>query len=122
MAGFALAEVLVAALLLALALLGAATSLVEALGAQRAALLQTRAADLAADLAEALRPAPPVAETLSEIALWQNEAQRVLPGAQVQVHGDEASWSIELQWQPSRSGRTGALHLPVAASTAGPAP
>ncbi|MGC4027466.1 MAG: hypothetical protein QM696_01145 [Steroidobacteraceae bacterium] len=120
-AGFALAEVLVAALLLALALLGAARSLVESLGTQRAALLQTRAADLAADLAEALRPAPPAEESRQEIALWQAEVQRVLPEALARARRDADAWTIELQWRDPHPAGTMLLRLPVT-SAAGSGP
>lgn len=122
-AGFALAEALISLLLLAVALLGAGTAVVEALSAQHAALLQTRAADLASDLAEALRRGATPGTAESELASWQEEVRRQLPVAMAQALPLDRSASpaflpadlgIHLRWQTGRDAAAAELHLPVA--------
>jgi type II secretory pathway pseudopilin PulG len=79
--GFALTEALVALLLLAFAMLGAGAALVGSLAGQRTALLQTRAADFAGNLAEALRSTTDSTTAAAEIQAWQIAIQRELPQA-----------------------------------------
>jgi Tfp pilus assembly protein PilV len=126
LSGFVLIEALVALLLLATAMMGAGIALVDALSAQRAALLQTRAADLAGNLAEALRSAPDLATAQAEIQSWQGEVLLQLPQAQPQAlqrprHLSPASlpagFDIHLQWREGRSSAFSQLTLPVALAT-----
>jgi Tfp pilus assembly protein PilV len=124
--GFVLIEALVALLLLAAAMMGAGMTLVGALAAQRAALLQTRAADLAGNLAEALRSAPDLAAVQAEIQSWQGEVLQQLPQAQPQAlqHAPPSSpaslpagFDIQLQWREVRSSAFSQLRLPLALAT-----
>ena len=71
-----------ALLLLAIATLGAGSAMIESLAAQRAALLRTQAADLAADLAEALRSSADAPARQAEILRWQSTVLNRLPLAQ----------------------------------------
>ena len=77
--GFALTEALIALLLLAMSLLGAGATLVESLAASRAALLESRASDLAGDLAESLRQPQSATVRSTIVAEWQHDARAVLP-------------------------------------------
>ena len=121
-AGFALIEVMVSLLLLAVALLGAAAALIEALAAQQAALVQTRAADLAGDLSETLRAGLPPSETDIQVAAWRDAVATQLPGATAVLEptalGEDsaalpASFHILLQWHEPRSNRDVSLALPT---------
>jgi Tfp pilus assembly protein PilV len=123
MSGFVLIEALVALLLLATAMMGAGMALVDALSAQRAALLQTRAADLAGNLAEALRSAPNLAAAQVEIQSWQGQVLLLLPRAQPQALQHPrplspaslpAAFDIRLQWREGRSSAISQLTLPLA--------
>lgn len=129
--GFVLTEALVALLLLATAMMGAGVALVVALAGQRSALLQTRAADLAANLAEALRSAPDLATAQAEIRSWRGEVQLQLPKAQPQVLQRPASiplasapagFDIQLQWREVRSSASSQLTLPLALVTSPESP
>jgi type II secretory pathway pseudopilin PulG len=120
-AGFALVEALVSLLLLAIALLGAGRAVVEAMAGQHAALLRTRAADLASDLAEAVRGSSADA-ALPELVAWQSEASSQLPRAYAQALTLERSGSahilpadheIVLQWRGGNDGAIAELRLPV---------
>jgi len=123
MAGFALAEALIALLLLAIALMGAGAAVIEALAAQHAALLQSRAADLASDLAETLRGTPaPLAPT--EFGSWQRDVLRELPFSSAEVQPAPpphtsaslqlpADLHILLRWRADRQGTITELRLPV---------
>lgn len=116
--GFALTEALVAILLLAIAMIGAAAALVDSLAGQRAALLQTRATDLAADLAEALRAAPDTGSVNAEIAAWRAQVGRTLPLAEATVASTDAlpgRVDIRLQWHGGRGAPVSQLQLPIAA-------
>ncbi len=125
--GFALAEALVALLLLAIATIGAGGAMVHSLAGQRAALLRTQATDLAADLAEALRSAPDTAAQENEIRSWQATVLRRMPLAQPQVLRQPVSQSmqaslpaefnIDLQWRDGRLPSPAVLSLPVAPGT-----
>ncbi|MEO6080406.1 MAG: prepilin-type N-terminal cleavage/methylation domain-containing protein [Steroidobacteraceae bacterium] len=124
--GFALIEALVALLLLAIAMVGTATALVESLAGQRTALTQTQAADLAGNLAEALRAAPDGATAAAEIQAWRVAALAVLPRAeptavarnQVQARSGmltiPARFDIRLQWQDAPGRTASRLTLPLA--------
>jgi type II secretory pathway pseudopilin PulG len=123
--GFALAETLVALLLLAFAMLGAGRALVESLAGQRAALLRIRAADLAGNLAEALRSAPDAATAAAEIRAWQAATSQQLPRvepvallrapASPAVPGTvlPAGVDIHLQWREGASRPPAQLLLPL---------
>lgn len=80
-AGFAMIDVLVAMLLLAVALTGACATLVQTMRATHAALLATRAVDLAADLSEELRQAASLDETRVLLADWRSRVATALPVA-----------------------------------------
>jgi Tfp pilus assembly protein PilV len=119
--GFALTEALVAILLLAIAMLGAAAALVDSLAGQRAALLQTRATDLAANLAEALRASPDAASVTAEIEAWQGLVRNSLP--LVEAAADTSSAlpgrvDIRLRWRGGRGTPASRLQLLVAAGGA----
>jgi Tfp pilus assembly protein PilV len=128
-AGFALMEALLALLLLAVAVGGAGSALVESLAGQRSAQLRTRAADLAADMAEALRATPDAASLQTEIALWQALVQQQLPGGASQVlvrpqpsatrEAMPAGFDIQLQWRDGRMAAPAQLQLPIALAPAG---
>lgn len=104
-AAFALVEALVALLLLAVAVLGAVGTVVESLAGQRGMLLRSQAADLAADLAEALRSAPDPQTVQGEIRSWQNTVRRRLPQAEAWVMPatSTATFSIRIHWQDARA-------------------
>jgi type II secretory pathway pseudopilin PulG len=128
--GFALTEAMVALLLLAIAMLGAGAALIQAVAGQRSALLQTRAADLAGDLAEALRAAPDAATAAAEIRLWQAAARDLLPQAQPIALPRSTTtpspgtprlpvrFDIRLQWRDSAAGMSAQLSLPLAVNAA----
>jgi len=112
-AGFALTEVLVAAALLAVGLLGHAALLVSALQTERDAAYRATAATLAASMAERIRsnsragaayaldpemaaslPSPPcelstpvdaVTRAACDLAEWQADVTNALPGADVSL-------------------------------------
>ncbi len=124
-AGFALTEALVALLLLATALMGAGATLVESLAGQRAALLQTRAADLAGDLAEALRSAADAATATAEMNSWRALVAQQLPQATPLAISRVAAsptgatpllptdLQIDLQWHDGRGRAPARLMLPL---------
>lgn len=120
--GFALTEALVALLLLAFALLGAGAALVDSLAGQRAAMLQVRAADLVADLAEALRSAPDAPGATEEVLAWQAAARRQLPQAEPLAMPRApvpsgallpAAFDIRLQWRDPQQPAPVQLVLPL---------
>jgi Tfp pilus assembly protein PilV len=114
MCGFALMEALVALLLLATATIGAGAAMIQALSGQRAALLRTQAADLAADLAEALRAAPDAGARAAEILTWQVAVARRLPQSLSQaIHRPPAGFDIQLQWRDGRAPAHSGLTLAV---------
>jgi general secretion pathway protein I len=127
--GFGLAEALVALLLLAIATIGAGAAMVESLAAQRAALLRTQAADLAADLAEALRSSPDASAQEAEILSWQTRVLSRLPRAEPHAVRQTPSQSItpsmlpagihiRLQWRDGRAPSLSLLVLPIAIGNA----
>jgi type II secretory pathway pseudopilin PulG len=79
--GFALVDVLVALLLLAIVLTGTCAALIQAVRASGEALRTSRAADLAADLTEELRGASSVAQARTIVAAWRTRIPAVLPVA-----------------------------------------
>lgn len=117
-AGFALAETLVAVLLLAVSLLGAAAALAEALRGQHLALLQTRAADLAADLGEALQPAPPPHDPALEILAWRQLAPLVLPQGTAVAQPEGDTIEARLQWIDVRAREVRELSVALPFATA----
>ncbi|MEY2854582.1 MAG: hypothetical protein RL030_1714 [Pseudomonadota bacterium] len=80
-AGFALMETLVALLLLALGLFGAASTMIRGQTELRATLLATRAADLAGDLAEQLRANGTIASRDLLLPPWQQSVRATLSTA-----------------------------------------
>jgi type IV pilus assembly protein PilV len=80
-AGFALMETLVALLLLALGLFGAASTMIRGQAELRATLLATRAADLAGDLAEQLRANGALATRDLLLPPWQQSVRDTLSTA-----------------------------------------
>jgi Tfp pilus assembly protein PilV len=101
--GFGLVDVLVALLLLAVTLLGTGTALVRTQAASQAAMLQTRAIDLMADLAEDLRPGADAATGKGMLTGWLTRVAGELPMGSAQAHPG----AIHMQWlDPS-------THLPM---------
>ena len=126
--GFALAEALVALLLLAISLLGAAGTLLQSLAATRAAQWQSRAADLADDLAEVLR-SEPGEHRATLLAQWQQDANATLPlsppgertyARLVELSGDAeplpATHAVQLAWLDRVTATSQRLELPLAVS------
>ena len=79
--GAGLIDALVALTLLAFSLLGASTTLIRTLTANRAAALQTTAVDLATDLVEDRRAGSALFDDAELIPLWQRRVAIDLPGA-----------------------------------------
>lgn len=77
--GVGLVDTLVALLLLALSLLGASATLIQTLGANRAAALQTSAVDFAADLVEDLRAGSAAYPDMDTLQDWQTRVAEGLP-------------------------------------------
>jgi len=128
--GFALTEALIALLLLAISLLGAGATLVESLAASRATLLESRASDLAGDLAESLRPPHTAVSQVAIVADWQHDARDVLPlspgeplayARLVDLAATRGrlpeNHSIELGWWDQAARAPHRLQLPVALTT-----
>jgi Tfp pilus assembly protein PilV len=113
LSGFALIEALVALLLLAIAMMGAAAALVESLAGHRSALLQTQAADLAGNLAEALRSAPDAVTAAAETEAWLAAVLLQLPQARARATALPTGFDIRLQWRDGRTGTPVQLRLPL---------
>jgi Tfp pilus assembly protein PilV len=79
--GAGLIDTLVALTLLAFSLLGASTTLIKTLTANRAAELQTTAVDLATDLAEDRRAGSVLLDEADLVQLWRRRVAAELPGA-----------------------------------------
>ena len=79
--GAGLIDALVALTLLAFSLLGASTTLIRTLTANRAAELQTTAVDLAADLAEDRRAGSALFDEADLVQSWRRRVVAQLPGA-----------------------------------------
>lgn len=82
-AGFGLIDALVALTLLAITLLGACGSLHFALRSTQAALWQTRAVDLVADLSEDLLAAEAGAPVAAPLEAWRERVRQSLPAGEV---------------------------------------
>lgn len=78
-AGFAMLDVLVALLLLAVTLTGACVTLVQTMRATQGALLTTRAVDLATDLIEEARGVRTTEEIDALLTAWRARVGAVLP-------------------------------------------
>jgi Tfp pilus assembly protein PilV len=124
-AGFALIDVLIALLLLAIALLGACAALVQTLRATHGAMLTTRAVDLVADLGEDLQSVTSITQRRTVFTAWRSRVATELPMAG--IDSDSAvSWSrasdslaatdLVLRWRSTDDGALRELHLPVAAT------
>lgn len=115
LSGFALIEALVALLLLAVAVVGAVRAMVESLAGQHGVLLRVQAADLAGDLAEALRSAPDDATAAAEIRSWQSTVARRLPAGEGRILAGAApnAFSIRLNWRDGRAPAPASLSLPL---------
>ncbi len=79
--GFAMIDSLVALLLFALMLLGAIAVLIQGMRATHAAVLTSRAVDLAADFLEERRALPPDAAVDPLFIAWNERLHEVLPEA-----------------------------------------
>lgn len=95
-AGFAMLDVLVALLLLAVTLSGAGATLIQAMRASHGALLATRAVDLAADLSEQLREATSQEQAELLLADWRARVAAELPVAGMAP--DEFASVTDLPW------------------------
>jgi hypothetical protein len=104
--GAGLIDTLVALTLLALSLLGASTTLIRTLAANRAAALQTTAVDLAADLTEDQRAGSIVFNAVSLVDDWRNRVASELPGALPLDQSITAS-DVTVRW------RDPAIHRPT---------
>jgi Tfp pilus assembly protein PilV len=128
-AGFALLDTLVALLLLAVVLTGSCATLIQSMRATGAALLSSRAADLAADFTEELRSASSASEVATLLTLWRTRVATLLPVAGMQKEEFAAlqrapvtstgtvpvvnTFLLTLRWQ-APSGERRQLTLPVA--------
>jgi hypothetical protein len=133
-------DVLVALLLLAIALAGACATLIQTMRASHAALLSTRAVDLAADLTEDLQAAATDAQALAVLASWRARVPAVLPVAGLGPEGfitlarvlpreGEAPpaapphlYTVSLRWHGPSPGELREIDLPVPAAAPGLAP
>jgi hypothetical protein len=79
--GFAMLDSLIALLLFALVLLGAIAVLIQGMRATHAAVLTSRAVDLAADFLEERRALLPGAEVEPLFTAWNERLREVLPEA-----------------------------------------
>jgi type II secretory pathway pseudopilin PulG len=129
-AGFAMFDVLVAVLLLAIALTGACLSLVHTMRASHAALLATRAVDLATDLSEQLRHAGSAAQAASLLAASRMHIAAVLPvagmdpadiaqlqplaQADLPAPGAAGGLQLVLRWRQAGAASPRELRLPLA--------
>jgi Tfp pilus assembly protein PilV len=121
--GFGLIDTLIALTLLAVSLLGISGGVNHALRTAHATLLQTRAIDLVADLAEDLHSVSPE-QAPALLADWRTRVRQSLPTrdfdppqlARVQLaRGDsQVSWfDVHMGWKGLSGARDGALRLPV---------
>lgn len=123
-------DVLFALLLLAVVLTGTCATLIQAMRATHAALLTTRAVDLAADLAEELRGVSAASQLEPLVSAWRERVSASLPvtgmspdeyGALVAVppgaHGapeQAVRHRVRLRWRDAVDGTVRELALPVA--------
>lgn len=123
--GFALAETLVALMLLAIGLLGAAGALIRAQVDLRGLAMADAATDLAADLAERLRAASPAEDPERLLPSWQSAVSlglhlgagitpaRGALDAVVETEGLPASHAIRIEWGDPVLRAPRRLELPV---------
>lgn len=126
-AGFAMLDVLVALLLLAVALAGASVTLIQSMRATHGALLGMHAADLAADLAEELRNVNSVTLRDSTMTAWRDRAVTLLPArgldpdqfatlrASTAAGRTTAEYELHLRWHDAPRGAVRELRVPVLA-------
>jgi Tfp pilus assembly protein PilV len=119
--GAGLIDTLVALTLLALSLLGASTTLVRTLAANRAAALQSTAVDLAADLAEDRRTGSAAFDASSLVEDWRSRVATELPGALRRDQTLTAS-EVTLRWRDPAVHRTTEFALEMAGAWRGAAP
>lgn len=138
--GFAMLDVLVALLLLAVTLTGACATLVQTMRATHAALLATRAADLGADLGEDLQGVISAEQAEAVLGAWQGRIAAVLPVAGMEPEEiislvampaepeDSAGATpadareLILRWRDATGSGTRQLRLPVLAPASGVSP
>ncbi len=124
--GFGLTDALIGLLMLSMALLAAATTLLRALHTQRATEFQLRAAGLAADLGERLAAIHSPEAARATIGRWSEEALAGFPpGSSLDIDmsgtpeaGLPHVFSVRLSWPVSGSRQR--LVLPVAAHAVAP--
>lgn len=127
-AGFALVETLIALVLLALGLFGAASTMIRGRAELRATLLATQAADLAGDLAEQLRASAGATARERLIPAWQASVRDVLSTASAEgvaegalegtaaAGGLPASHAIRIRWWDPALRAPRRLELPIVLS------
>jgi hypothetical protein len=134
-AGFAMVDVLVALLLLAVVLTGACATLIQAMRSTHSALLTTRAVDLAADLTEGLRGVTSATQAEALWSAWRERVSTVLPvggmdpeefAALVALPRDGQAadavsrrYELTLRWHEGRAGGLRELRLPVTVAVSG---
>lgn len=131
--GVGLVDTLVALLLLALSLLGASATLIQTLGANRAAALQTSAVDLATDLVEDLRAGSAAYPDMDTLQDWQARVAQGLPvgtppidqyasaaPTEVMAPARAPAMNVSLRWWDPSIHRPTALTLQVAGGSAAP--
>jgi Tfp pilus assembly protein PilV len=123
-----LVETLVALVLLAVGLLGAASTMLRGRSELRATLLATQAADLAGDLAEQMRASPDSALRELLIPAWQQSVRDVLSTASTEgtaegvleavaaAGGLPASHAIHIRWWDPALRAPRRLELPIVLS------
>lgn len=127
--GFAMLDVLIALLLLAVALTGACATLIHTMRSTHDALLATRAVDLAADLSEELKRLPAAMTPGDAVGAWRERVRVTLPVAGLapeqfaslaiagiagtdEPAADGALHLVTLRWRSAR-GELEELNLPV---------
>ena len=129
-AGFGLIDTLTALTLLAISLLGVSGGVHYALRATHAALLQTQAVDLIADLAEDLHLATTDDALPSLMTEWQERVRQTLPArdfdppllsrAQIGAGPEPLAWTnVEMGWNNLHGTHDGSLLLPVTSPGSG---
>jgi type IV pilus assembly protein PilV len=138
-AGFTLAEVLVASIVLTVGLLGVIALQLESLRTTRSALARTHAVALAADLADRIRAHPTPAAAYdcggdcddgdggdvlaaADLAEWRESVRARLPDATASggyASGATARYQIALSWLDAH-GSPASYHVDVLVGTGGP--
>jgi type II secretory pathway pseudopilin PulG len=119
--GAGLIDTLVALTLLALSLLGASSTLIKSLGANRAAALQTTAVDLAADLAEDQGAGPTLFDEANLIRDWKRRVTNALPAALPLDQSVTAS-AVTMRWRDPVIHRPTGFTLQLAGAWPGATP